>query len=117
MNREIKFRAWDKEEKKYRYDIFINSVDSNGDDVGVILPSESESIEKCVFPSSRFSIEQYTGLKDINGKKIYEGDIVRSHDKHFADKKDILAIKYSVCGFVIYNPNCCKFCKNDVGCI
>lgn len=65
MSDRFKFRVWDKERK-----CFFN------DDEVVIYPNGEESFFNADYDFTECVVEQCTGLKDINGKLVYEGDIL-----------------------------------------
>jgi len=108
--REIKFRAWHNVEKRWIEPEWVD-VRASGTIVRHYV-HRGYNIGEDKNPGY-LEISQYTGLRDKNGKEIYEGDICRIYEGDSWTAE----VSFVGAGFCFVNRNCCTVCAEGRGCI
>lgn len=75
MGKPLQFRVWANSEKKMLYSSEDFAIDMNGKVLFKVESNEYDYMPKKF--EDDYIVQNYVGVKDCNGKQIFEGDIVK----------------------------------------
>jgi len=103
--REIKFRAWSIPDKR------MSHQEPNGYFKGAYYSTDYKALQDVNLGIliqkhnlGSIILMQYTGLKDKNGKEIFEGDIVKLKEYNF-----YFRVEYKEAGYMLVNNAMCQY--------
>jgi uncharacterized phage protein (TIGR01671 family) len=114
--REVKFRAWDGKRLLMIGSDYPKNWGTEKDEwYADIHMMDLTGIENISKDYPRFSVMQFTGLKDKNGKEIYEGDILSS-EYPGPESQNCHPVEWSQGRFIVNHniTDCCKAWRGDL---